>query len=153
MTAFARKNADKPPMLVYENVRKRYGTFMAVDGVSLHVNAGEVVCLIGPSGSGKSTLLRCTNALETIDGGEIRFEGRPLPTKDSDIRQIRQRMGMVFQSFELFPHKTALENVTIGLTTVKKMAAEEAKTRALALLTKVGPVSYTHLTLPTNREV
>ena len=138
MTAFARKNADKPPMLVYENVRKRYGTFMAVDGVSLHVNAGEVVCLIGPSGSGKSTLLRCTNALETIDGGEIRFEGKPLPKKDAEIRQIRQRMGMVFQSFELFPHKTALENVTIGLTTVKKMATEEATTRALALLTKVG---------------
>ncbi len=138
MTAFARKNADKPPMLVYENVRKCYGTFMAVNGVSLHVNAGEVVCLIGPSGSGKSTLLRCTNALETIDGGEIRFEGRPLPTKEADIRQIRQRMGMVFQSFELFPHKTALENVTMGLTTVKKMATEEAKTRALALLTKVG---------------
>ena len=138
MTAFARKNADKPPMLVYENVRKCYGAFMAVNGVSLHVNAGEVVCLIGPSGSGKSTLLRCTNALETIDGGEIRFEGRPLPTKEADIRQIRQRMGMVFQSFELFPHKTALENVTMGLTTVKKMATEEAKTRALALLTKVG---------------
>ncbi len=138
MTAFARKNADKPPMLVYENVRKQYGTFTALDGVSLHVNAGEVVCLIGPSGSGKSTLLRCTNALETIDGGEIRFEGKPLPTKDSEIRQIRQRMGMVFQSFELFPHKTALENVTIGLTTVRKMAAEEARTRAIALLTKVG---------------
>ncbi len=138
MTAFVRKNADKPPMLVYENVRKRYGTFIAVNGVSLHVNAGEVVCLIGPSGSGKSTLLRCTNALETIDGGEIRFEGKPLPTNDASIRQIRQRMGMVFQSFELFPHKTALENVAIGLTTVKKMATEEAKTRALALLTKVG---------------
>jgi polar amino acid transport system ATP-binding protein len=138
MTAFARKNADKPPMLVYENVRKQYGTFTALDGVSLHVNAGEVVCLIGPSGSGKSTLLRCTNALETIDGGEIRFEGKPLPTNDSEIRQIRQRMGMVFQSFELFPHKTALENVTIGLTTVRKMAAEEARTRAIALLTKVG---------------
>ena len=138
MTAFARKNADKPPILVYEDVRKRYGSFIALDGVSLHVNAGEVVCLIGPSGSGKSTLLRCTNALETIDGGEIRFEGRPLPTKDSEIRQIRQRMGMVFQSFELFPHQTALENVTIGLTTVRKMAAEEAKARALALLAKVG---------------
>jgi polar amino acid transport system ATP-binding protein len=138
MTVFVRKNADKPPMLVYENVRKCYGTFMAVNGVSLHVNAGEVVCLIGPSGSGKSTLLRCTNALETIDGGEIRFEGKPLPTKDAEIRQIRQRMGMVFQSFELFPHKTALENVSIGLTTVKKMATEEARTRALALLTKVG---------------
>jgi len=138
MTVFARKNDDKPPMLVYENVRKCYGTFMAVNGVSLHVNAGEVVCLIGPSGSGKSTLLRCTNALETINGGEIRFEGSPLPTKDSDIRLIRQRMGMVFQSFELFPHKTAIENVAIGLTTVKKMPAEEARMRALALLTKVG---------------
>jgi polar amino acid transport system ATP-binding protein len=138
MTAFIRRNADKSAMLVYENVQKRYGTFMAVNGVSLHVNAGEVVCLIGPSGSGKSTLLRCTNALETIDGGEIRFEGKPLPKKDTDIRQVRQRMGMVFQNFELFPHKTALENVAIGLTTVKKMASEEANTRALALLAKVG---------------
>jgi polar amino acid transport system ATP-binding protein len=138
MTAFARKNADKPPMLVYENVQKRYGTFTAVDGVSLHVNAGEVVCLIGPSGSGKSTLLRCTNALETVDGGEIRFEGKPLPKKEADIRLIRQRMGMVFQSFELFPHKTALENVAIGLTTVKKMPVDKANARALALLTKVG---------------
>jgi polar amino acid transport system ATP-binding protein len=138
MTGFVRKNADKPAMLVYDNVIKRYGSFIAVNGVSLHVNAGEVVCLIGPSGSGKSTLLRCTNALEAIDGGEIRFEGKPLPTKDAEIRQIRQRMGMVFQSFELFPHKTAIENVSIGLTTVKKMATEEARTRALALLTKVG---------------
>jgi len=138
MTGFVRKTADKPAMLVYDNVIKRYGSFIAVNGVSLHVNAGEVVCLIGPSGSGKSTLLRCTNALETIDGGEIRFEGKPLPTRDAEIRQIRQRMGMVFQSFELFPHKTALENVSIGLTTVKKMATEEARTRALALLTKVG---------------
>ena len=129
MTTFIRKNADKPAMLVYENVQKRYGTFTAVDGVTLHVNTGEVVCLIGPSGSGKSTLLRCTNALEVIDGGEIRFEGKVLPKNDADIRQVRQRMGMVFQSFELFPHKTALENVTIGLTTVKKMAAEEAKDR------------------------
>src|SRR5438876_5893046 len=118
----------------YRGVVKRYGTFQALSGVDLDVHAGEVVCLIGPSGSGKSTLLRCTNALETIDGGEIRFEGKPLPKNDADIRQVRQRMGMVFQSFELFPHKTALENVAIGLTTVKKMAAEGARTRALALL-------------------
>ena len=133
-----RKNADKPPMLVYENVRKRYGTFVAVDGVSLHVNAGEVVCLIGPSGSGKSTLLRCTNALETIDGGEIRFEGKPLPTKDAEIRKIRQRMGMVFQSFELFPHKTALENVAIGLTTVLRRWPTRKRDAALALLDEGG---------------
>jgi polar amino acid transport system ATP-binding protein len=138
MTAFTRKNADKPPMLAYDKVRKNYGNFTALDGVSLHVNAGEVVCLIGPSGSGKSTLLRCTNALETIDGGEIRFEGRPLPVADADMRKVRQRMGMVFQNFELFPHKTALENVALGLTTVRKMDAGEARQRAMALLAKVG---------------
>jgi polar amino acid transport system ATP-binding protein len=125
-------------MLVYDKVRKNYGNFTALDGVSLHVNAGEVVCLIGPSGSGKSTLLRCTNALETIDGGEIRFEGKPLPATDSEMRKVRERMGMVFQNFELFPHKTALENVAIGLTTVRKMEAEEARKRARALLGKVG---------------
>ena len=138
MTAFTRKNADKAPMLVYDGVRKRYGGFTALDGVSLHVNAGEVVCLIGPSGSGKSTLLRCTNALETIDGGEVRFEGKPLPKAEADIRKVRQRMGMVFQSFELFPHKTALENVAMGLVTVKKLPAAEAQDRARALLAKVG---------------
>ena len=138
MTAFTRKNADKPAMLVYEDVRKKYGGFTALDGVSLHVNAGEVVCLIGPSGSGKSTLLRCTNALETIDSGEVRFEGKPLPKAEVEIRKVRQRMGMVFQSFELFPHKTALENVAMGLITVRKMAAAAAEERARALLAKVG---------------
>jgi polar amino acid transport system ATP-binding protein len=138
MTAFTRRNADQAPMLVYQDVRKKYGSFTALDGVSLHVNSGEVVCLIGPSGSGKSTLLRCTNALETIDSGEVRFEGKPLPKAEPDIRKVRQRMGMVFQSFELFPHKTALENVAIGMITVRKMPAEAARERARALLQKVG---------------
>jgi polar amino acid transport system ATP-binding protein len=138
MTAFTRRNADQAPMLVYQDVRKKYGSFTALDGVSLHVNAGEVVCLIGPSGSGKSTLLRCTNALETIDGGEVRFEGKPLPKAEPDIRKVRQRMGMVFQSFELFPHKTALENVALGMITVRKMPGDAARERARALLEKVG---------------
>jgi len=138
MTGFTRKNADKPPMLVYEDVRKNYGSFTALDGVSLQINAGEVVCLIGPSGSGKSTLLRCTNALETIGSGEIRFEGKPLPKSEAEIRQVRQRMGMVFQSFELFPHKSALDNVAMGLVTVRKMGLSEAHERARALLAKVG---------------
>ncbi|SCK17538.1 polar amino acid transport system ATP-binding protein [Variovorax sp. HW608] len=134
----ARKNADQPPVLVYEKVRKLYGEFVALQGVSLQVHKGEVMCLIGPSGSGKSTLLRCTNALETIDGGRVLVDGVPLPTRESEVRQVRRRMGMVFQSFELFPHKSALDNVAMGPITVLGMPEDEARRRAQALLEKVG---------------
>jgi polar amino acid transport system ATP-binding protein len=96
------------------------------------------VCLIGPSGSGKSTLLRCTNGLETLDGGAIEFEGTVLPRDERALRAMRARMGMVFQSFELFPHLTALENVAEGPRTVLRMRPEEANKRATALLAKVG---------------
>src|SRR5262249_7206051 len=92
----------------YRGVVKRYGAFEALSGIDLDVHSGEVVCLIGPSGSGKSTLLRCTNALEPIDGGAIEFEGARLPRDERTLREVRRRMGMVFQSFELFPHLTAL---------------------------------------------
>src|SRR5437667_9984693 len=92
----------------YRGVVKRYGTFQALSGVDLDVHAGEVVCLIGPSGSGKSTLLRCTNALETIDGGEIEFEGARLPRDGRALRDIRRRLGMVFQSFERFRPRCGL---------------------------------------------
>src|SRR5690242_21190823 len=102
----------------YRGVVKRYGTFQALSGVDLDVHAGEVVCLIGPSGSGKSTLLRCTNALEPIDGGQILFDGARLPNVESAARHVRRRMGMVFQSFELFPHMSALDNVAVGPITV-----------------------------------
>jgi polar amino acid transport system ATP-binding protein len=134
------KNKDEAvaPILVYENVRKQYGAFVALNGVSLRVNAREVLCLIGPSGSGKSTLLRCTNALEAIDGGTISFEGRPLPKRDSETRKIRQRMGMVFQNFELFPHMSALDNVAMAPITVLGMRESEARERARALLSKVN---------------
>ncbi|WP_172843960.1 amino acid ABC transporter ATP-binding protein [Variovorax sp. HW608] len=125
-------------MLVYEKVRKLYGEFVALQGVSLQVHKGEVMCLIGPSGSGKSTLLRCTNALETIDGGRVLVDGVPLPTRESEVRQVRRRMGMVFQSFELFPHKSALDNVAMGPITVLGMPEDEARRRAQALLEKVG---------------
>jgi polar amino acid transport system ATP-binding protein len=138
MTAPGRHGADRPPVIVYDNVRKLYGSFVALDGVSEQVHPGEVMCLIGPSGSGKSTLLRCTNALETIDGGRILFDGEPLPTAERDARIVRRRMGMVFQSFELFPHKNALDNVALGPITVLGMAAEPARERARALLDKVG---------------
>jgi polar amino acid transport system ATP-binding protein len=133
-----RKNASLPPVLAYRGVRKQFGSFVALAEVSMEVRKGEVVCLIGPSGSGKSTLLRCTNGLELIDGGEIRLDGEPLPRDWQGMRQVRQRMGMVFQNFELFPHKTALGNVTVGPTTVLRMARAAAERRAEALLDKVG---------------
>jgi polar amino acid transport system ATP-binding protein len=122
----------------YLDVVKRYGNFTALAGVSLDVHAGEVVCLIGPSGSGKSTLLRCTNGLESIDGGDIEFEGARLPRDERGLRAMRQRMGMVFQNFELFPHLTAEQNVAEGPRTVQRVAAVEARRRALAMLDKVG---------------
>jgi len=126
------------PALAYRDVRKLFGNFVALDGVSIEVEAGEVVCLIGPSGSGKSTLLRCTNGLETIDGGEIRFDGVVLPRDERGMRKMRRRMGMVFQNFELFPHKTVLANVAIGPKTVLGMDEAAARARAEALLDKVG---------------
>ena len=122
----------------YRGVIKRYGAFQALAGVDLDVHAGEVVCLIGPSGSGKSTLLRCTNGLETIEGGEIEFEGAVLPRDERALRTVRQRMGMVFQNFELFPHLTALENVAEGPRTVLRLGADDAIRRATAMLAKVG---------------
>ncbi|MCW5256464.1 amino acid ABC transporter ATP-binding protein [Verminephrobacter aporrectodeae subsp. tuberculatae] len=134
----ARKNADQPSVLVYDKVRKLYGDFVALNGVSLQVNKGEVMCLIGPSGSGKSTLLRCTNALETIDGGRVLLDGQPLPGDERQMRKLRQRMGMVFQSFELFPHKSALDNVAMGPVTVLGMPQDAARERARRLLDKVG---------------
>ena len=134
----ARKGAGEPPVVVYEDVRKLYGDFVALDGITVQVNKGEVMCLIGPSGSGKSTLLRCTNALETINGGRVLIDGVPLPTDEREARKVRQKMGMVFQNFELFPHKSALDNVAIGPVTVLGMSEDKARERAMALLDKVG---------------
>jgi polar amino acid transport system ATP-binding protein len=130
--------ADGDPVIVYDGVVKRFGTLTVLDGLSARVNRGEVVCLIGPSGSGKSTLLRCTNALETIDDGKVVFDGTPLPAREDEARAVRQRMGMVFQNFELFPHMTALRNVMVGPVTVLRESESRARERSLALLEKVG---------------
>jgi len=134
----ARKGSDLPPVVVYDSVRKLYGDFVALDGIDVQVNKGEVMCLIGPSGSGKSTLLRCTNALETLNGGRVLIDGVALPTDEREARKVRQKMGMVFQNFELFPHKSALDNVAIGPITVLGMSEGAARERAMKLLEKVG---------------
>jgi polar amino acid transport system ATP-binding protein len=133
-----RKNAAAIPRLVFEDVRKSFGSLRVLDGFSMRLHVGEVVCVIGPSGSGKSTLLKCANALEPIDSGQILFDGEALPSRADAIRKVRRRMGMVFQSFELFPHMTALENVTVGPATVLGLDRHESEARAVALLDKVG---------------
>jgi polar amino acid transport system ATP-binding protein len=136
--AAGRIGAAGSPILVFDAVVKRYGTLEALSGISFAVNRGECVCLIGPSGSGKSTLLRCANALETIDGGTVTFDGVDLQASHADARRLRRRMGMVFQNFELFPHLTVLRNVSIGPTTVLAMDRGDADARAMDLLRKVG---------------
>ena len=133
-----RATASGVPTVSYHDVRKRFGTFQALAGVSMEVYKGEVVCLIGPSGSGKSTLLRCTNGLELMDEGEIKLDGKVMPKNWDGMRRVRQHMGMVFQNFELFPHKTALGNVMAGPVSVLKQPKNVAEVRAIALLKKVG---------------
>ncbi len=126
------------PFVEITAVSKRFAAVEALSGVSLTVDRGEVVCLIGPSGSGKSTLLRSINGLEPIDSGKVIFDGIDVHGRGADIRKIRQRMGMVFQSFELFPHMTALANVMVGPEKVLRLPVAEAKSRADLLLAKVG---------------
>ena len=134
----AGRAADSVPTLAYRNVVKRFDGLTVLNGVSMEVRRNEVVCLIGPSGSGKSTLLRCTNGLELIDEGEVVFDGKALPRDWNGMRRMRRRMGMVFQNFELFPHKTALGNIAIGPMAVLGTSRETAQAQACALLAKVG---------------
>lgn len=122
-----------------ENLSKQYpGGLVAVNNVSLTVKEGEVVFILGPSGSGKSSLLRCINRLETPTSGTVYIEGRSIMDPKEDIRHIRENLGMVFQSFNLFPHLTVLNNITLAPMTVKKEKKEEAVEAARALLNRVG---------------
>ena len=125
-------------MIRVDQLEKRFGTHRVLQGVSLHVDAGEVVCLIGPSGSGKSTVLRCINGLESYEGGEVRAFGERVDRNGSGIHRLRSRMGMVFQRFNLFPHRTVLENVMEGPVYVLGHKPAQAREEALALLAKVG---------------
>ena len=125
-------------MIAIHGVRKSFGSNLVLDGISLEVSQGEVVCVIGPSGSGKSTLLRCVNGLESYDSGEITVEGQRVDRDARDIVAIREKVAMVFQRFNLFPHRTALENVIEGPVYVKREPRAEASERARALLARVG---------------
>ena len=126
------------PIIEIKNAVKNFGAVRALRGVSLDVAAGEVVLIIGPSGSGKSTLLRCVNRLEQLDSGSILIEGQSVTDPKADIRLIREKVGMVFQSFNLFPHLSVLDNITLAPMEVLKMPKEEAHAKARELLAKVG---------------
>ncbi len=129
------------PLVVLSGVNKHFGSLHVLKDIELTVDRGEVVVVIGPSGSGKSTLCRAINRLETIDDGTITIEGEPLPTEGKQLAQLRAKVGMVFQSFNLFAHKTVLENVTLGPVKVKGLKKSEAETRGKQLLERVGIAS------------
>lgn len=125
-------------MIEVKNLHKSFGTNEVLTGIDFHVENGEVVCVIGPSGSGKSTLLRCLNRLEESNGGAIVIDGRHLTDRKTRIDGVRAEIGMVFQQFNLFPHKSVIENVMLAPMMVRKLGKKAAHERGVALLHKVG---------------
>ncbi len=130
--------ADAPPMVSMHQVQKHFGSLHVLQDIELEVSPGEVVVVIGPSGSGKSTLCRAINRLETIDEGTIEIDGQPLAAEGKQLAQLRADVGMVFQSFNLFAHKTILENVTLGPIKVRGMKKADADEKGMSLLKRVG---------------
>jgi polar amino acid transport system ATP-binding protein len=126
------------PVVQLEGVTKSFGDNVVLDGVDLTVNAGQALVVIGPSGSGKSTLLRCVNLLEPVDSGRVFFEGEEITGKGVKVDAVRQRIGIVFQQFNLFPHLRAIDNLTLGARRVGKMPKKDAEQRAHELLERVG---------------
>ena len=125
-------------MIRIKNLKKKYGNLEVLKGISTEVKEGEVISIIGPSGSGKSTFLRCINRLEEPTSGEIRIDGKNILERRVDINKIREEVGMVFQHFNLYPHKTVLENITLGPIKLRKVSKPEAEKLAMELLEKVG---------------
>ena len=118
-------NSDAPaPLVELRGVRKSFGDNLVLDAIDLAIAPGEAIVIAGPSGSGKSTLLRCMNGLEDVDSGVVRFDGKPVDPRSKSIRRMRADIGMVFQQFNLFPHKTVLANITLAPVKVKGVAAE-----------------------------
>jgi len=134
----AQTKSGEIPVIELINVDKHFGDLHVLKNINLSVHRGEVVVIIGPSGSGKSTLCRTMNRLETIDSGEIRIEGTPIPQEGKELARLRAQVGMVFQQFNLFAHKTILDNVTLGPMDVLKKSKKEAREEAMRLLTRVG---------------
>ncbi|MEP4031978.1 amino acid ABC transporter ATP-binding protein [Roseibium polysiphoniae] len=128
---------DQQPIVSIKDVHKAFGTLEVLKGVSMDIMKGEVICIIGPSGSGKSTLIRCINALNDIQAGSITIEGQEVHDTKLDKLELRKKVGMVFQQYNLFPHKTALENVMMAPIKVLKQPRDEVEVRARALIKKV----------------
>jgi general L-amino acid transport system ATP-binding protein len=139
----ARRSGDAMSFISIRNLTKRFGTFTALTNVNLEVEQGQVVAVIGPSGSGKSTLVRCINLLEEANAGEIVIDGIKVE-HGPNLAKVRSEVGMVFQSFNLFPHMTALRNVALAPMRVRKMSRAAAEARAKALLDKVGLADQAH---------
>ena len=125
-------------MIKVKNLKKQFGNNVVLKDISVAIEKGEVISVIGPSGSGKSTFLRCINGLEEFDGGHILVDNEDMADKNLNIDKLREKIGMVFQSFNLFPHLTVLENIILAPVPLKKMSKEEAKIKAKELLKKVG---------------
>ncbi len=130
--------ASNEPLVVLDKVTKSFSGTVVLKDIDLRIGRGEAIVVAGPSGSGKSTMLRCINALETIDSGRIVFDGQPISSAGKAIYGLRANIGMVFQQFNLFPHKSVLENITLGPVEVKGAGKSEARERALQLLERVG---------------
>src|SRR5680860_567511 len=165
MTAAAQASSPETstgPLVVLEHVNKWFGDLHVLQDINMSIDRGEVVVVIGPSGSGKSTLCRAINRLETINDGTITLDGQPLPEEGKQLANLRAEVGMVFQTFNLFAHKTILENVTLGPIKVRKLNKTDADALATKLLDRVGVgqqankypaqlLSLIHISEPTRR--